>query len=395
VSLGVCVLVVAASGVAPRAAAQDGSTARAEREQVRGQRAQLALQIDALKADDSEIDRAVRDIEENLRGQQAMLADAERAATEAQRVATESEAAARQKQADLSALQAQMTRVAVDAYVKPPADDVLDRLKAETATDAAQKQALLEVRATRAGDLVDQLRATRYEYEQQRALADRTRVESEQRQREAKQRLIELQQARAVQEQFSSQLEARLNAKLAEASALAGVDKELSNVIAAEQAALAAQLRRLAPASPPSVGGSNPPPPPSVAPVPLATVRGITVNRTIAGPLEAMLAAAAADGIVLRGTGYRDPAAQIELRRAHCGPSYYEIYVMPPFECVPPTAIPGSSMHEQGLAIDFTWNGQSITTQSSPAFVWLAANAARFGFYNLPSEPWHWSVSGK
>jgi LAS superfamily LD-carboxypeptidase LdcB len=132
-----------------------------------------------------------------------------------------------------------------------------------------------------------------------------------------------------------------------------------------------------------------------VAPVPLVTVRGITVNRSIAAALEALLVAAAADGIVLGGSGYRDPAQQIALRRAHCGPSYYEIYEMPPYLCTPPTAIPGSSLHEQGLAVDFTWNGRSITTQESPAFVWLAGNAARFGFYNLPSEPWHWSVSGR
>ena len=67
---------------------------------------------------------------------------------------------------------------------------------------------------------------------------------------------------------------------------------------------------------------------------------------------------------------------------------------MPPFLCTPPTAIPGSSLHEQGLAIDFTWGSRSIITRDNPAFQWLAANAARFGFYNLPSEPWHWSVSG-
>ena len=108
-----------------------------------------------------------------------------------------------------------------------------------------------------------------------------------------------------------------------------------------------------------------------------------------------MLAAAAADGLVLGGTGYRDPAQQIELRKQHCGTGYYEIYEMPPFLCVPPTAIPGSSMHEQGLAVDFTWKGKSLSGQDNPAFVWLATNAVQYGFYNLPSEPWHWSISGK
>ena len=51
-------------------------------------------------------------------------------------------------------------------------------------------------------------------------------------------------------------------------------------------------------------------------------------------------------------------------------------------------------MHELGLAVDFTADGQTITSRSSAAFRWLAQHADRFGLYNLPSEPWHWSVNG-
>jgi D-alanyl-D-alanine carboxypeptidase len=51
-------------------------------------------------------------------------------------------------------------------------------------------------------------------------------------------------------------------------------------------------------------------------------------------------------------------------------------------------------MHEQGLAIDFSADGGFIESRSDPAFRWLAANAGRFGFANLPSEPWHWSTTG-
>jgi D-alanyl-D-alanine carboxypeptidase len=46
------------------------------------------------------------------------------------------------------------------------------------------------------------------------------------------------------------------------------------------------------------------------------------------------------------------------------------------------------------LAIDFRCAGAGIGSRSSPCYVWLAANAAAYGFYNLPSEPWHWSVNG-
>ncbi|MGH9210551.1 MAG: D-alanyl-D-alanine carboxypeptidase family protein [Acidimicrobiales bacterium] len=124
--------------------------------------------------------------------------------------------------------------------------------------------------------------------------------------------------------------------------------------------------------------------------VPLATVRGIVVHQSIAGSLDAMLAQAAAEGLMLSGGGYRSHHAQIELRRQHCGTSEYAIYRMPSSQCSPPTARPGASMHEQGLAIDFA----NCSSRSTRCWQWLDANAAAYGLFNLPSEPWHWSIDG-
>jgi hypothetical protein len=123
---------------------------------------------------------------------------------------------------------------------------------------------------------------------------------------------------------------------------------------------------------------------------PLTTVRSITVHSGIAGKVEALVAAAAADGVTLSGTGYRSSRQQIELRRAHCGTTRYAIYEAPPSSCSPPTARPGTSMHERGLAIDF----DRCASRSSACWRWLSAHAGDFGFYNLPSEPWHWSTNG-
>lgn len=125
-------------------------------------------------------------------------------------------------------------------------------------------------------------------------------------------------------------------------------------------------------------------------PVSLTTVGGITVHTAIATPVGQMLEDAAADGITLTGGGYRDGARQIELRRAHCGPSHYAIYEMPSSQCSPPTARPGASMHERGLAIDF----ENCSTRATACYRWLSANAAAYGLVNLPSEPWHWSTDG-
>ncbi len=406
--LGAGVVLVVVSLLVTALAPGVGADSRAERDQVRAARAALAGQIDVLAASDDQVARALRDLAENVRGQQAAVADAERAALDAQRRADESATIAEARTREADELRARIGALAVENYVNLPSDELFERFKAADATEAAEKRALLDTRVSATTDLIDRLRAARYEAEEQLRRAEEAGVEAERRRQEATARLAELAQAEAQQRAFADELEVRLNARLAEADALAAVDGELSRRVAAEQAALAEQLRRSTPpapaqgASPPSAPStpSTPPatlpsaPPPSIPKVPLRTVRGITVHVDIAGALESLLAAAASAGIGLGGSGYRDPAGQIALRRAHCGTSTYAIYQMPPSQCVPPTAIPGTSLHEQGKAIDFTWNGSAITSRDNPAFRWLAANAGRFGFYNLPSEPWHWSVNG-
>ncbi|ADJ27294.1 peptidoglycan-binding protein [Nitrosococcus watsonii] len=126
----------------------------------------------------------------------------------------------------------------------------------------------------------------------------------------------------------------------------------------------------------------------------IVNVRGIQVARQIQPQIAALLATADADGIHLSGSGYRSSARQIGLRRQNCGPTYDDIWKKSPSQCRPPTAIPGRSLHEKGLAIDFRYNGQGITSRSSPGFIWLSQNAGQFGLKNLPSEPWHWSTTG-
>jgi len=123
--------------------------------------------------------------------------------------------------------------------------------------------------------------------------------------------------------------------------------------------------------------------------------RGVVVDVTIAGQVAAMMAAADTAGLHLSGGGFRSYAEQVQLRRQHCGPSSYDIYQQPPGECSPPTALPGTSMHQWGLAVDWSNARSLIASHRNPAWQWLSSNAGRFGFANLPSEPWHWSTNGR
>lgn len=124
------------------------------------------------------------------------------------------------------------------------------------------------------------------------------------------------------------------------------------------------------------------------------TSRGnIRVHTSIVSQINALLEAAERDGIKFSGGGYRDSEGQINTRKKNCGNTHYDIYEKPSSQCSPPTARPGSSMHERGLAIDFTQNGSTLS-RSSSGFDWLKKNAANYGLKNLPSEPWHWSTNG-
>jgi D-alanyl-D-alanine carboxypeptidase len=119
-------------------------------------------------------------------------------------------------------------------------------------------------------------------------------------------------------------------------------------------------------------------------------VYGVTVHRNVAFAFKNMVDAAKADGVAISGGGFRTKERQIELRKINGCP---DIYTAPSSSCRVPTAIPGRSLHELGLAVDITSGGKTLT-RSTKAFKWLAVHAKEYGFVNLPAEAWHWSVSG-
>lgn len=122
----------------------------------------------------------------------------------------------------------------------------------------------------------------------------------------------------------------------------------------------------------------------------LENVDGIVVHQRLAPFLRTLLAQAEVAEVSLEGGGYRDRAAQQRLRIQNCPDPVNS----PPSSCSPPTARVGESLHEYGLAIDFTSAGQLIVDRTHPAYRFLQANAGQFGLVVHPQEPWHWSFGG-
>jgi LAS superfamily LD-carboxypeptidase LdcB len=390
------VVVVAALTPSTSAAQEpDPEATEQERSEVRARQAEVGIEIDALEARDAEVRAALAEIGRNVARQRSELQRAERAQARGEAELAKTTQAVTDAQRRIDELNVQADRLVVDSFVNPPSDYALEPLRAGSMTDAAVIQAVLEMQGDRDAQLLDRLAQAHDALEAEQAKKAEAAADATRAREAAAKEVDDLEAALGQQQAFAADLEKRLNARLAEAESLRTLDAALADRLEQEQAQLAAQLAAQAP--PPSGDVA----PSQIEPVPggLATVTcpaggSITVAGSIAGNVQALLDAAAADGVMLCGGGYRDPEEQIALRMAHCGTSYYAIYEMPASQCDPPTAIPGTSMHEQGLAIDFTCNGGGTVSTGDPCWDWLQANAVAFGLYNLPSEPWHWSTNG-
>jgi LAS superfamily LD-carboxypeptidase LdcB len=373
----------------------DPEATEQERDEVRARQAEVGIEVDALEAQDAEVRAALAEIERNVARQRSELQGAERAQAQGDADLAAATQAVADAQRRIDELNVQADRLVVDSFVNPPSDYALEPLRVGSMTDAAVVQAVLQMQGKRDADLLSRLDQAHESFEAEQAKREDAAAEAKEAREAAARELDDVEAALGQQQAFAADLEQRLNARLAEVESLRTLDAALSDRLAQEQAALAAQLA--AAAQPPAQDVA----PSQITPAPggLATVTcpgggSITVAGSISGNVQALLNDAAADGVTLCGGGYRDPQEQIELRMAHCGTSNYAIYQMPASQCSPPTAIPGTSMHEQGLAIDFTCNGGGTVSSGDECWDWLQANAVGYGLYNLPSEPWHWSTNG-
>ena len=393
------------SSAVPVGAAGD---TRAEQEKVRDQQAEVAKDLDTLNATTSDVKDALDALDNQVSATEAKLVAAQSASEDAAKALEAAQLAEKQAEQAVSDMQDAVNELAVNAFVAPPDGGFIETLQSDDLSEAVLKRMFIDVRSERDFDALDLLTKAQNDLESARAIAEDVAKEADAALAAVDSRFAEVSSAREDQARVVADVQARLDQKLGEAASLAELDKDLAAQLQKEQQELATKLAAQNQARQQSVSAPSPSPSPApsspgapsapVVNIPssgsLRTVGGITVSSSIAGNLERMLNAARAAGHNFGGGGYRSSQGQINTRMNNCGTSNYAIYQMPPSQCRPPTARPGSSMHERGLAVDFTYNGSLIRSRGSAGFQWLAANAASYGFYNLPSEPWHWSSNG-
>ena len=374
--------------------------------------------IDTATADVSEVEQALADLELLVAEQRDDLTHAERALEGAVLAVTAAERKSASLAEQQAALHTQVNDLALQTYIgrDSTVEGSFGLARTGDIYKAARVQTLIGAAFGDINNTSDRLRALQIDTQVATKALNEAVAQRELLRSEAEAQLEQLLEAVGLQAQVVLEAEERLEVRLYESAALAELDAEMAKEIAAEQQNLSrvikaekakraeedrlrreaerkrreaeeARQRRL-------LGIADAPTSINFDKSELTSVWGIRVHESIADKLLALLKAASRDGIRLGGGGYRSSDSQVALRRAHCGTSNWAVYSKPSYQCRPPTARPGASMHERGLAVDFTQNGRALWSNTS-GFRWLKRNASKYGLRNLPSEPWHWSVNGR
>ena len=391
---------------------------RKERDAFQEEILNQARVVDTATAEVSEVEQALADLELLVAEQRDDVTRAETALEGAVLAVAAAERTSGELAERQATLRSQVNDLALQTYIgrDSTVEGSFGLARTGDIYKAARLQTLIGAAFGDINNTSDRLRALQIDTEVATKALNEAVQQRELLRSEAEVQLEQLLEAVGLQARVVLDAEERLEVRLYESAALAELDAELANEIKAEQVNLSrvikaekakraeeerlrreaerkrreaeeARQRRL-------LGIADAPTSINFNKSELTSVWGIRVHESIADKLLALLKHASRDGIRLGGGGYRSLDSQVALRRAHCGTSRWAVYSKPSYQCRPPTARPGASMHERGLAVDFTQNGRALWSNTS-GYRWLKRHAAKYGFRNLPSEPWHWSVNGR
>ena len=392
-----------------------------ERDRIAQEAAVAVGQIDVVTATVEEVTAALDELDAYVSLQRIRLEEAQGIYDAARQAIDDARAGQERVAREAEIVRAHLTDLALSSFTgegSASGDDMTQLILSDDPGESARFIHLLELQTGSLSDGIDHLRSLELEADQLVEAEASAVAEAREGLAVVDERVALLDEALATQERVVAGAQIRLESQIAEAAILQERDVELATKIRDQQAsinqriAVSAQANGVQIPSPvdlanivrldfyadevlpiaeidPVTGEEIP----VAAPVAAEPFFSIEVHKDIAEQTNALFERAFDAGLDLGGWGYRPIQRQIELRAAHCGGSNYDIWHKPVFECAPPTARPGFSKHEQGRAIDFTFNGSSIQSHDNRAFAWLAQNAPAYGFVNLDAEPWHWSIA--
>lgn len=236
-------------------------TPEEKRAAAQAKKAQAAAQLDTLKANDAELEAAVRALDAGVAIEAANTDAAQQALRAAERSLTTAQARLAATEAKMADLRAKVSEAAVRAYVHPGGDTLLEIVRSKDLGEASRRQALLAHVVSSDRDIVDQMRAARQDEQMEKEnLAEAASVAAE-RKKAAAEKLAGLEKARNDQVKLKNALDARIEQVTSEVAALSREEATLSALIRARQAppeaSSSAAPAAAANAAPARVGGSG------------------------------------------------------------------------------------------------------------------------------------------
>jgi murein DD-endopeptidase MepM/ murein hydrolase activator NlpD len=241
-------LLVAIGLVSPAGAADSVAEARQQRDAARKKRAEIAAQLNALRASDAQLEQAVGTLGEQVHAQQALADSARQSVQSALSAVAQAESRIAATEARMGDIRSALVGRAVSAYVRPQNDSITTVLEARDLGEASRRTALLAQVTDSDRDLIDSLRSARQDLDEEQSRAVRARDIAGQRRKAVLARLSELQEAQAQQNRLAAAMDARIREYQAEADA-----------VAKQEDGLNALIRQRAVQVPPVVRGGPPP----------------------------------------------------------------------------------------------------------------------------------------
>jgi murein DD-endopeptidase MepM/ murein hydrolase activator NlpD len=222
--------------VAPVGAA--GSTdPRAQRDRARARKAQLASELNTIKASERQLLAAAAVLDDQVLAQAARVDAARQAVAAAEAELRESTTSLTETKSLITNLQTQFVDRAVSEFISPRGQKLNDLIESDDLAATARKNALLDTVAANDKDLLDQLGAAREDYEAARAAAAAASERAKTRRADTESQLSTLERDRARQHKIQAALTARQKEVLGEIDAQAAAEATLTRIIKQHEAA--------------------------------------------------------------------------------------------------------------------------------------------------------------
>jgi murein DD-endopeptidase MepM/ murein hydrolase activator NlpD len=210
-------------------------TPEEKRSAAQAKKAEAAAQLDTLKANDAELEAAVKALDAGVAVQAANTDAANQALRAAERSLSSAQSRLAATEARMADLRTKVSEAAVRAYVHPGGDTLLEIVRSKDLGEASRRQALLAHVVSSDRDIVDQMRAARQDEQMEKEnLAEAASVASE-RKKAAAEKLAGLEKARNDQVKLKNALDARIAQVTSEVAALSREEATLSALIRARQ----------------------------------------------------------------------------------------------------------------------------------------------------------------